>query len=167
MNKQNCKNEMEICEIHLFLCRSRDGAGARVEFFPTSVAGPDAPTTFNFTDLLVLTDANLFYHPHHASGNDFSLSARAQNENCKNPIMVISSFFIVRYRQRCRKLLLCIFFHWCLIVYLTKEIFNSFYGRNKEIDSCKSKNVKIWKSLPLVISCFIVQQYQHRDTHSE
>ncbi|XP_050702984.1 LOW QUALITY PROTEIN: CD109 antigen-like [Eriocheir sinensis] len=47
--------------------RSRDGAGAWVHFFPTSIAGPDAPTTFNFTDMLVLTDADLFYHPHHAS----------------------------------------------------------------------------------------------------
>ncbi|XP_045132663.1 CD109 antigen-like [Portunus trituberculatus] len=47
--------------------RSRDGAGAWINFFPTSLAGPDAPTTFNFSHLIVLTDADLFYHPHHAS----------------------------------------------------------------------------------------------------
>lgn len=47
--------------------RSRDGAGAWLSFFPTPLAGPDAPSTFNFSDLLVLTDADLFYHPHHAS----------------------------------------------------------------------------------------------------
>ncbi|XP_069981512.1 CD109 antigen [Penaeus vannamei] len=47
--------------------RSRDGQGSDVFFFPTSMAGPDAPSTFNFSDLVILTDADLFYHPHHAS----------------------------------------------------------------------------------------------------
>ncbi|KAK8743670.1 hypothetical protein OTU49_001200, partial [Cherax quadricarinatus] len=47
--------------------RSRDGNGAKVFLFPTAMAGPDAPSTFNFSDLVVLTDADLFYHPHHAS----------------------------------------------------------------------------------------------------
>ncbi|XP_069194402.1 CD109 antigen isoform X2 [Procambarus clarkii] len=47
--------------------RSRDGNGAKVFLFSTSMAGPDAPSTFNFSDLVVMTDADLFYHPHHAS----------------------------------------------------------------------------------------------------
>lgn len=47
--------------------RSRDGSGAQVSFFATAMAGPDAPSTFNFSDLVILTDADLFYHPHHAT----------------------------------------------------------------------------------------------------
>ncbi|KAK4320554.1 hypothetical protein Pmani_008591 [Petrolisthes manimaculis] len=47
--------------------RSRDGGRSWVNFFPTSLAGPDAPITFNFSELLILTDADLFYHPHHSS----------------------------------------------------------------------------------------------------
>ncbi|KAK8743475.1 hypothetical protein OTU49_001098 [Cherax quadricarinatus] len=47
--------------------RSRDGNGAKVLLFPTTMAGPDAPSTFTFSHLIVLTDADLFYHPHHAS----------------------------------------------------------------------------------------------------
>ncbi|XP_068231654.1 CD109 antigen-like [Palaemon carinicauda] len=49
--------------------RSRDGAGSTVSFFPTNMVGPDAPSTFNFSNLVVLTDADLFYHPHHASSS--------------------------------------------------------------------------------------------------
>ncbi|KAL7648240.1 UNVERIFIED_CONTAM: hypothetical protein RMT77_000143 [Armadillidium vulgare] len=47
--------------------RSREGYGSTVRFFPTPTAGPDAPTTFNFTEIVLLTDAMIYYHPSKAS----------------------------------------------------------------------------------------------------
>ncbi|CAL4077776.1 unnamed protein product, partial [Meganyctiphanes norvegica] len=41
--------------------RSREGAGSKVEFYPTPMVGPDAASTFNFSDTLVLTDADIYY----------------------------------------------------------------------------------------------------------
>ncbi|KAB7495813.1 Antigen, partial [Armadillidium nasatum] len=37
--------------------RSREGEGSNIKLFATSNAGPDAPSTFNFTDVFLLTDA--------------------------------------------------------------------------------------------------------------
>ncbi|KAG7158739.1 C-type lectin-like 8, partial [Homarus americanus] len=61
------RSNVTVPHIRRAATRSRDGAGAKVSLYPTAMAGPDAPSTFNFSDLLVLTDADLFYHPHHAS----------------------------------------------------------------------------------------------------
>ncbi|KAB7501149.1 Antigen, partial [Armadillidium nasatum] len=47
--------------------RSREGHGSTVRFFPTPTSGPDAPTTFNFTEIVLLTDAMIYYHPSKAS----------------------------------------------------------------------------------------------------
>ena len=48
--------------------RSRDGSGSNVRFFATTNAGPDTPTTFNFSDVILFTDALVYYHPSKASG---------------------------------------------------------------------------------------------------
>ena len=60
----------------LFFLRSRDGEGSKVRFFPTSSAGPDSPTTFNFSGLILLTDAMVYYHPSLASGLFFFLNVQ-------------------------------------------------------------------------------------------
>ncbi|XP_047740620.1 CD109 antigen [Hyalella azteca] len=47
--------------------RSRDGGGSKVQFFPTSLGGPDVASTFAFADLLLLTDTTVYYQRSHAA----------------------------------------------------------------------------------------------------
>ncbi|XP_076035144.1 CD109 antigen-like [Oratosquilla oratoria] len=46
---------------------SRRGDGSQIKFFATASSGPDTPSTFNFTDLVLLTDAALYFHPSQAT----------------------------------------------------------------------------------------------------
>ena len=51
------------------LCfRSRNGEGSKTRFFATSVAGPDAASTFTFAGLVLLTDAGVYYQRAKATG---------------------------------------------------------------------------------------------------
>ena len=51
--------------------RSRDGGGAEVRFFPTSMTGPDPASTFAFSERLLMTDAGVYYQLSKADGEEF------------------------------------------------------------------------------------------------
>ncbi|KAF2360648.1 Alpha-macroglobulin receptor-binding [Trinorchestia longiramus] len=48
--------------------RARDGSGSTVEFFATSLGGPDTASTFAFADLVLLTDTSVYYQQSRTTG---------------------------------------------------------------------------------------------------
>nr|XP_045602144.1 CD109 antigen-like [Procambarus clarkii] len=91
------RSNVSVPHVRRAATRSRDGNGAKVFLFPTSMAGPDAPSTFNFSDLFVMTDADLFYHPHHAS----------ETPECGERELKCLTGGCYRYDQRCDGVFAC------------------------------------------------------------